>query len=162
MITSRPARGAWVEIRWTGGIIPTACRAPQGARGSKCLRRSPANRRTEVAPTKRGLKFGRRGTAQQNGRVAPANAWVKYAMHHIHSSRMPSRPPRARGVNPPAGPTIFREAVAPPQRRVELKMLSTQDNQGICPGRAPQSVELIPLSLADQQPAVSRPKILAG
>ena len=56
---SRPARGAWIEIPWDFPVAyKTGGRAPHGARGLKCCRRIGKRDSSRRAPHgARGLKY---------------------------------------------------------------------------------------------------------
>ena len=99
---SRPARGAWVEIRlMNSSIFSTIRRAPQGARGLKSAR---TYRDTEIfgrAPQgARGLKFAPlRADAQHNSRRAPQGArGLKYRRQRKTHSALGRAPQGARGL----------------------------------------------------------------
>ena len=100
--SSRPARGAWVEIFSTLLFHASgSCRAPQGARGLKsasgCTRGAAAGRAPQGA---RGLKFFkvRHGNIAKRSRPA-RGAWVEIPCRAAASPRCSSRAPQgARGL----------------------------------------------------------------
>ena len=99
---SRPARGAWVEIGLLGGLFQNLdSRAPQGARGLKCLLSFIQCLITSRAPQgARGLKFLTLLLTKLCKRSRPARgAWVEIVFILSSSAHsLTSRPARGAWV----------------------------------------------------------------
>ena len=100
--SSRPARGAWVEIeRFVTASYNQLCRAPQGARGLKCKRgRGRGGCRCRAPQGARGLKssiFACLGIVPCGSRPA-RGAWVEIPCAWMRATRRRSRPARGAWV----------------------------------------------------------------
>ena len=156
LLLSRPARGAWVEIRAEARQIASRrCRAPQGARGLKCItvRLNSFSSLSRAPQGARGLKFNPCNSSNEGKGRAPQGArGLKYVNRHTITTEILSRPARGAWVEIMFGSSLASSASRrAPQGARGLKYCVHRLSR-VFPGRAPQGARGLKSAYTVQNP----------